>query len=216
MAGSFGRSAFSLALLCALSAIVAGCGETPKEVQQSSERVTRIQELEDKVRAQGEMLAMKDAQLSQQAQELRRLRKTPSSVPIEDLVHVEKIEIDRLTGGYDENRDGKPDGIRVYLRPIDQYGDYIRAAGRIHVKLLDLTASQENQVVGESNWRNKDLKDLWYGALMSQHYTLTIPWRNPESPPLGKTITVLVTFNDLLTKRSFDAQRAVNVLPLTP
>ncbi|MCB9855076.1 MAG: hypothetical protein H6818_05255 [Phycisphaerales bacterium] len=205
--------------LCALGLLVAGCfgGDTPEEVRESSERVTRIQELEDKIRTQGELLSMKDAQLADQAQELRRLRKTPSSAPLDQLIHVEKIEIDRLSGGYDENRDGRPDGIRIYLRPYDQFGGYLRASGRIHVKLLDLSAPAQNQLVGEAKWDNSELADLWYGALLSSsHYTLSVPWRNPQSPPIGKTITALVTFTDMLSNRVFDAQRAIDVIPLSP
>lgn len=202
-----------------MTLLLSGCfgDETPEAVRESSERVTRIQELEDKIRAQGELLSMKDARLAEQAQDLRQLRKSPSSTPIDELVHVEKIEIDRLSGGYDDNRDGRPDGIRVYLRPIDQFGGRLRAAGRIHVKLLDLAAPLEKQLVGEAKWDNRDLAELWFGALMSsEHYTLSVPWHMPDSPPLGRTITVLVTFHDLLTQRTFDAQRTVDVLPLTP
>ena len=198
---------------------MAGCfgGDTPKEVQQDSRRVTRIQDLEDKIRSQGELITMKDAQLAEQAQELRRLRKSPGSASIDELVHVERIEIDRLSGGYDENRDGRPDGIRVYVRPLDQFGGRLRAAGQFHIKLLDLSAPPANQLIGEAKWENKDLAELWYGALLSsEHYTLSVPWRNPGSPPVGKSITILVTFTDLLSNRSFDAQRAVDVLPLNP
>lgn len=214
-----GRRVASGMVLCALTLMVVGCfgGDTPEEVRESSERVTRIQELEDKIRTQGELLSMKDAQLADQAQELRGLRKTPSSAPLEELIHVERIEVDRLSGGYDDNKDGRPDGIRVYLRPYDQFGGYLRAAGRIHVKLLDLTAPTQDQLVGEAKWDNRELADLWYGALMSSsHYTLSVPWRNPASPPIGKTITVLVTFTDMLSNRTFDAQRAIDVIPLTP
>lgn len=214
-----GRVLLGGVVVCAFPLVFTGCfgDETPKKVRDDASRVTKIQDLEDKIRTQGEMLSMKDAQLAEQAQELRQLRKSPTPAPLSELVHVEKIEIDRLSGGYDENRDGKPDGIRVYMRPIDQFGGRLRAAGDIHVKLLDLTAPENGQLVGEARWSNAELKDLWYGALMSsEHYTLSVPWRNSASPPLGKTITVLVTFKDLLTQRTFDAQRAVDVLPLTP
>lgn len=179
--------------------------------------MTRIQDLEDKIRSQGELISMKDAQLAEQAQELRRLRRTPGPASIDELVHVERIEIDRLSGGYDENRDGRPDGIRVYVRPIDQFGGRLRAAGRIHIKLLDLSATTEKQLVGEAKWDNAALADLWYGALLSsEHFTLSVPWRHPQAPPLGKSITVLVSFTDLLSNRVFDAQRVVDVLPLNP
>jgi hypothetical protein len=209
----------SITLGCALVLLQMACsgGDTPVEVRQDSQRLTRIQDLEDKIRSQGELITMKDAQLADQAQELRRLRKSPTSASLDDLVHVEKIEIDQLSGGYDENRDGQPEGIRVYLRPIDQFGGRLRAAGRIHIKLLDLAAPAQKQLVGEAKWENQDLADLWYGALLSsEHYTLSVPWRNPAAPPIGKSLTILVTFTDLLTNRAFDAQRSVDVLPLTP
>jgi hypothetical protein len=203
-------------VLVACLVILAGCGgDTPPEIVESSERLTKIQQLEDKVRAQGEVITMKDAELQRQADELRRSRSTPGDIPVEQLVHAEKIQIDRLSGGYDENRDGQPDGIRVYFRPIDQFGGGLRATGRAHVKLLDLTAPQAKQIVGEAQYDAKQLEETWFGALLSApHYTLTVPWKNPPTPPTGKTITVLVTFNDLLTGRSFDAQRAVEVIPL--
>jgi len=191
-----------------------GCGDTPAEVRESSQRLTRIQQLEDKVRAQGEMISMKDAELQRQSGELRRLRALPRDLSIDELVHAERIEIDRLSGGYDDNRDGRPDGLRVYFRPIDQFGGGLRATGRAHVKLLDLMAPQERQIVGEARYDAKQLAQTWFSALLTApHYTLTVPWANPTAPPTGKTITVLVTFNDVLAGRSFDAQRAVEVVP---
>jgi len=194
-----------------------GGGDTPDAVKESSERVTRISDLEDKVRTQGELLSMKDAELARQAQELRDLRKAPSGASLDDLIHVEKIEIDRLSGGYDDDKDGHPDGIRIYLRPYDQFGGYLRAAGRIHVRLVDLSAPPEKQLVGEAIWENDDLKDLWYGALMSSsHYTLSVPWKTPQTPPIGRTITAIATFTDMLSNRAFDTQRAIDVTPMTP
>jgi|GEM_PF-2019777 len=192
-----------------------GCGgDTPPEVVEDAGRLSTIQELQDKVQAQQQQLLMKDAQLKRQAVEIRELRARPTQIPLDDLVHLEKVDIDTLSGGYDENRDGRPDGIRVYLRLYDQFNGRMRATGAVEVRLLDLSQPAERQVVGQVKLDKDQLNDCWYGALLSsEHYTISVPWKDASNSPLSQPITVLVSFSDLLSGRTYDAQRVVNVVP---
>ena len=192
-----------------------GCGgDTPPEVVESAERLSTIQELQDKVQAQQQQLLMKEAQLKRQAVEIRELRARPTEIPLDDLIHVEKVGIDSLSGGYDDDRDGRPDGIRVYLRLYNQFNGKMRATGKAEVRLLDLSQPAERQVVGQITLDKDELNKCWYGALLSsEHYTISVPWKDASNPPLTQPITVLVSFSDLLSGRTFDAQRVVKVVP---
>lgn len=157
---------------------------------------------------------MKDAQLLRQAEEIRTLRERPTQIPLDDLIHVEKVDIDTLSGGYDDNRDGRPDGIRVYLRMYDQFKGRTRATGSIEVRLLDLSQPAERQLVGQIKLNKGQLNECWFGALFSsEHYTISVPWKDARNPPISQPITVLVSFSDLLSGSTFDAQRVVKIVP---
>lgn len=127
-----------------------------------------------------------------------------------------RIEIDPKSRGYDQ--DGQPgdDGIVVYLRPYDADGDIIKAAGIIHVQVLDLAAPPTQQLITEKRWSPEETRKVWFGRLMTNHYTLRLPW-GEKGPPRHSSVTVRVVFHDVITGETFEAQKLVTVaLPPTP
>ncbi len=175
---------------------------------QSDPRVTQIQELQDKLEQQGRMLAQKDEQIAAQATRIQSLQGLTGERAIENLVHVETIQIERLSGGFDEDGDGLDDGVVVYLKLLDQDGEAIKAAGRVRVRLMDLSQPSERQRVGELSMDPAVLRTQWYGRFLTSHYTLHVPWTGGQRPA-GTSITILVTFEELLSGRSFQAQSVV-------
>ena len=174
-----------------------------------SNRITESQALEDKLIAQQQAIAQRDRQIAEQSNLIQELRKLKGDRSIEKLYHVEKIEVERLSGPYDDDRDGKSDGIVTYLSLFDQDGDVCKSAGSASVRLLDLS-SRPPTTIAEANWTAEQLRPLWYGRFMTQHYTLRIPWPPSLKDHPPAKLTILAQFTDSLTGKTFEAQREVD------
>ncbi|MFQ5428958.1 MAG: hypothetical protein ACE5E1_01505 [Phycisphaerae bacterium] len=198
--------------ILAAGLLVAGPACTNDQAtRDAAERLTEIQRLQDRVASLTHRLAQQGDQLRDQAGIVQSLRSLPEGRKIEDLIHVDRIEIERLSGGYDDNGDGVDEGIRLHLRLYDQFGGTLRARGLVRVKLLDLAAEPEQQLVGHIALDPDALDALWLGRFLTSHYTITVPWHEGIASPDHRRITILVSFTDLLSGRTFEAQRPVEI-----
>lgn len=130
---------------------------------------------------------------------------------LEQLYYADRIEIEQLSGGYDDDKQPGDDGVIVYLRPLDSVGDPIKAAGDIRVELFDLGSSEGERKVGECIVPVAKAQEMWYGRFMTYHYTIRCPWEG--RPPTNPEVTVRASFLDYLTGRELNATREVRVLP---
>ncbi len=119
------------------------------------------------------------------------------------------LTIASLSGGADY--DGKPgdDGVTVYLRPIDRDGDVVKVAGEIRVQLYDLANPDGRQLIGEYRVPADKSGEIWYGKLMTQHFTVKCPW--PSAPPKHEEITIRAMIVDGLTGNVMTAQGTCKV-----
>jgi hypothetical protein len=199
---------FSLfAFLCFdVFAFLPGCiGGTPDA------HIKQIQELQDKVADQGRQLAAKDGQIKSQSDTIQQLRGGGGKLDTDSLVHVGKIELEGLSGGYDDNSDGVDDGIVLYLRVLDTEGEVIKSAGSASIRLLDLSKPEGQQSLLAASFTPEQLKTLWFGRFMTAHYTIKFPFDEKFKRLTGDTLTAVVTFSELLTGRSFDTQQVLNL-----
>jgi hypothetical protein len=203
--GLFRRGARGLAMMAAC-AVLGGC-----KPPQADSRVTRIQELEDKVQKQARQLVDQEEELSAAARTIQELRGLEGPRRLDRLVHVDKIEIERLSGGYDENRDGVDDGVVVYVRPIDTDGDVIKAAGSVSVELFDVSQPAGPQAVGKVELNPEAMRKAWFSKLLGAHYRIEVPWAADAIGPERKKINVAVRFTDLLSGETFEAQHVADV-----
>jgi hypothetical protein len=137
-----------------------------------------------------------------------------SDTELKTLFFPDHIEIDSLSGG--EHYEGGPpgdNGVTVYLKPVDRYGDTIKAAGDIHIQLYDLANPQGQELVGECSWKADQVARLWQSAFFTAHFVVKCPWQH--GPPKHEQITIRATFIDYLTKRAMTAQ-AVGKVHLGP
>lgn len=144
--------------------------------------------------------------------ELHRRLNTATRLKPDELAqvfHPVRIEIEALSGGFDN--DGQPgdDGVVVYLRPIDQEGDPIKAAGEIRIQLYDLEAPAAENLIAEYLVPVEEARRCWYGKLLTYHYAIRVPW--PGRPPRNPEITIRATFVDYLSQRVMSAQRTCKV-----
>jgi hypothetical protein len=161
-------------------------------------------------------------ELNQQLQAARArivgLEGSAGSVPtlpadrLDKLFTVHGIKIGRLTGGNPATRPGSPDeGIKVYLSPIDQTGEEIKATGTLEVEAFDLEFSDNNRI-GRWVIDPNTLKSRWRSLGMLEAYVIELPWQQqPQHPKLA----LKIRFRDELTGRVYDAIREITVRPPT-
>jgi len=200
-----------LAAAALLPVIVWGC-----EQGRSDPHIAQIQSLEDRLAEQGRLLSQQNARISAQARLIEELRGLEPPQRFAQLVRVRGIELERLSGGYDENRDGVPDGVVLYLRLLDADGDVIKAAGSARARLLDLSQSGDAQQVAAAEWNASQMRELWYGKLLTSHYTLRLPLGVGAATLAQRPLTAIVDFTDLLTGESFSTQKVVTLSTTTP
>lgn len=181
--------------------ILVGCEQT---------RVLELRQENDKLK---ETIARKDHDLVAQQQTIHglheQLRVARAFKPedMQKIFYPERLVIDSLSGG--ENYDDRPgdDGVTVYLKPIDRDGDVIKVAGDIRIELFDLSRPSDN-LIGKVEVPVEQVSRMWYGKLMTYHYTVRVPW---QRPPANPEVTVRATFADYLTQRVLTAQTVVKV-----
>ncbi len=128
-----------------------------------------------------------------------------------DLFAPVRLEIASLSGGADF--DGQPgdDGIILYLRPIDADGDTVKAPGQISIQLLDNSALSTPRVIGVYTFDEPEqLRNLWYGLVGTQHYTVRCPFPSGVKLPGDRKLLVSAVFVDFLTGRSLTTQKEVS------
>jgi hypothetical protein len=205
-----GRLQFALGagLACVLAAS-AGCASTTE-----ADLRAEILKFREEIKERDSKLALQQNALD----ELNRQLGVARSISEDDLKRVfypEKIQIDRLSGGFDT--DGKPgdEGVTVYLQPLDRKGDIVKVPGDVTIQLYNLAAPADRNLIGEYRLTVDQVAELWHGKLMTQHFRIKCPW--PAGPPGHPEVTIRVTFVDYLTKRVLTAQATAKVnLPGAP
>ncbi len=199
----WGTRSGAAACLCA---ILGACNNNKADSQ-----LTVTQELRDKVQKQARQLVDREEQLSSAARTIQELRNLEGPRRLDRLVHVAQIDIERLSGGYDDDQDGVDDGVVVYLQPVDTDEDIIKAAGSAKVELFDVTSKPGPQSVGKVELDPDAMRKAWFSKMLATHYRIKVPWSAEAAAQAHEKITVWVRFTDLLTGQSFEAQRIVDV-----
>jgi hypothetical protein len=114
------------------------------------------------------------------------------------------IRLAKSTGGFHDDPNAAADTmIKVFVVPIDQEGDPLKAAGSFHIELFDLSLPKDNRI-GMWDFDNKAARQLWYAQLMFYTYILKCPL---QTTPAHANLLLRVTFVDDLTQRSFTVDR---------
>ncbi|MBN1341169.1 MAG: hypothetical protein JXQ73_00730 [Phycisphaerae bacterium] len=187
----------------------AGC-DGPTTNERFRQLDLQVQELTDQVAKLNNDLATKNALIETQNKQITNLQRLGDK-RLEKLYYVTGIQIERLTGGADYDGKPGPDGVTVYLQPLDQDGHVIKAAGDIRIQLFDLANPEGKRLLGEYRLDVDHARQAWHGRLMTQHYTVKCPW--PAGPPTHDEITVRAEFTDYLTGKTFRAQKMVKIPP---
>jgi hypothetical protein len=191
-----------LAWLTAAGALLAaGCNTVPAEKFQTAQR--ELLQAQERVRRLETDLAAQQQTTKDLAAQITNLQKVPGAS--EDVLIIPvRIELASMSGGYDD--DGKPgdDGLVLYIQPIDRDQDVVKAAGTLKIKLIDPQNPPGHSDFAEYNFDLEHTRPLWYGRLMTHHFSVKCPWPAGHRPAHNQIIAYVV-FTDLLSGKALTA-----------
>jgi hypothetical protein len=192
-----------LALSFFMFALAAGCENADTGMPGLTSQVQRLSREKTQLQSQLEQSKTENEQLKNQIETLTALPKNQR-----ELWSVQRIEIGRLSGLHDENKDGKKEKLIVYVQPIDQDGDTVKSPGAVDVQLWDLNKKGGQALVAEWHIGPAELKKLWLTALLAGNYKLMFDVAD-KAGLFKEPLTVKVAFTDYLTGKTFQEQKVI-------
>jgi hypothetical protein len=184
--------------------LAAGCENGSKKSTLAKEIIS-LKEEKAELKNQIEQSKSENEQLKNQ---VRVLSELPSKVRLEDLYNLQKIIITRYTNIYEKDEDGKKEELIVYIQPIDEQGDIVKATGAVDVELWDLNREQSQALLGRWNVPPDKLKKLWCATLVTINYRLPFDVSGKLTGD-EKELVVKVTFTDYPSGKVFKEQKII-------
>ena len=181
---------------------IAGC---ESDVSKAVAEIAGLRADITQLNRQLEQCKVRNEQLEKQVETLSALK---PEIRLENLYHLEKVKLSGYTNLYDKDGDGKKETLIVYIQPIDQQGDVIKAAGSVKVQLWDLDRKEGNALLGEGEMGPSELANQWMDVMMSVNYRLMFDVRS-KIEGISNPLTVKVMFTDYLTGKTFEEQKVV-------
>ena len=195
-----------LVYLCAYALVLlfaGGCESTNSKIP-LVEQIQTLKEEKKQLISQIERFKAGNEQLKKQIQVLSGLPEDK----LEGLYKLQKIKIGRYTNLYDKDKDGKKEKLIVYIQPIDEEGDIVKAAGAVDVQLWDLNKEAGQALLGQWHVKPDELKKLWFATIITINYRLTFDVAD-KIDKFEEPLTVRVTFTDYLSGKVFKEQKVI-------
>jgi hypothetical protein len=193
-----------------LLVIAAGCESTNAKIP-PAEQIQTLRREKKELARQFEKSKLENKDLKKQIQVLSGL---PPGVKPENLYRLQSIKITKYTDFYDKDKDGKKEKLIVYIQPIDEDGDIIKAVGTVDVRLWDPNKNDDQALLGQWHVEPNKLKKLWFAGFISANYKLTFDVADKieglKSASGG--LTVKVTFTDYLTGNVFNEEKLIRIV----
>jgi outer membrane murein-binding lipoprotein Lpp len=166
----------------------------------------------EKLKTQNGDLAVKLQQSQKESEQLKKqiqaLRNFGENFKPEDIYNLQKINITRYTNLYDNDDDGKKETLLVYIQPMDEYGDVVKATGLVEVQLWDLDRKEGQSLLGQWRVSPAELKKLWFATLITVNYRLSFNIAALVEK-FDHSLTVKVKFTDYLSGKTFEEQKVI-------
>ena len=195
-----------------LHAILAGCllvfaagCENAGGQPSLTEQIDRLKQEKKQLARQIEQSETENRQLEKQLQVLSDL---PAEARFKSLYNLQKIKLTGYTNLYDKDKDGRYETLIVYIQPIDEEGDIVKAAGAVDVQLWDLNKESGEALLGQWNVEPDELKKSWFATLIIINYRLTFDVAGLIASD-EEALTVKVTFTDYLSGKVFEEQKVI-------
>jgi hypothetical protein len=201
------RNSDIITVICICGVILfAGCegkqkSETKKAPLEETKQTKQIKDTNSPAKLSAEV-----NQLKKQVETLMGLNKEARA---EALSTLSAVQISERSGLYANDETKKKDKLVVYLKPIDDMGDVVKAAGAVDIELWNLNLKPENAMIGQWKISPEELKKKWTSSLLSSHYKLQFNL-GPVLTGKEKELTLKVQFTDYLTGKVFKSQIVIN------
>ncbi len=166
----------------------------------------------EKLKTQNSDLAVRLQQSQKESEQLKKqiqaLRNFGENFKPEDIYNLQKINITRYTNLYDNDDDGKKETLLVYIQPMDEYGDVVKATGLVEVQLWDLDRKEGQPLLGQWRVSPAELKKLWFATLITVNYRLSFSIAALVEK-FDHSLTVKVKFTDYLSGKTFEEQKVI-------
>lgn len=182
--------------------VAAGCGDGAKT--SLFDQIKVLGEEKTDLQLKVERLEIANKELTEQVETLTAIG---SKARIDALERIERIELRKLTGLYDKDKDGSEETLIVYIRTIDEAGDLVKAAGSVKVQLWDLDAPNNPHL---ADWLVKpdELAKSWSPTMLTTYYRLKFDITGLLDDS-KKELTVKVEFTDYVTGKVHRDQRVI-------
>ncbi|MBN2019412.1 MAG: hypothetical protein JW749_04235 [Sedimentisphaerales bacterium] len=195
----------------------AGPGKGTAEKPEGSNQIEQLKEHNAQLQVRLEQEYGEKEQLKKQIALLQGL---PAEKKTEAIYNLKEVKIGKYTNIYEKDDEPNTAGkekLIVYLQPIDETGDSIKAAGEVSVQLWDLKKKESEALVGQWMVKPAGLKKMWLNSAFSSSYRLVFDVSTivKKAGTTGKSryeMTVRITFTDYLSGRTFTDQKAIKPL----
>jgi hypothetical protein len=190
--------------------LAVGCAETrePNRLVECQNENLRLRKENDNL-TRG--LVQANRTIESQQRQIATLQKMGPE-RLKELTHVASVQLGRLTSGYSSKHTPYEDGVAVYIEPYDSEGHLVKVAGSLRVRLFELQV-EPPRLIGELTLLAKELEKHWIGRFWTNHYSVHVPF---QKTPASRHITVQAEFTELLTGKTFVAEKLVEInLPTT-
>lgn len=194
-----------VALIGAALVWMAGCTSYSKQYDEASEKLVQSQKQNESLQKTVKDLTAANSQCQQQVTALQNLTPEQRKEAIPSIV---ELTINKRSGIYPAETEDRKTRLLVYLRPMDDSGDAVKAAGSVHVELWDLDKPAAQAMLNSWDVTAKELKTMWSGSLLADFYRLR--FEVPSDYLTRKNLTLKVTFTDYFTGKVLSAQMAVS------
>ena len=185
--------------------VLAGGCESADQKSPLAEQIQQLKQEKTQLTRQFERSKNENKQLKEQIQVLSGL---PEEAKAENLYRLQKIKITRYTNFYDKDKDGQYEKLIVYIQPLDEEGDIVKATGAMDVQLWDLNKEASRALLGQWHITPGQLKKLWFATVITINYRLTFDLAD-KIENIQEPLTVKVTFTDYLTGKVFKEQKVI-------
>lgn len=187
-----------------LLTIATGCTKTDKTIT-LVEKVEKLTKLNSQLQEQVRKTYSENEQLKNQVKTLSGLS---PEIRLENLYNLQDVQLTSYTNLYDRNKDLKKETLIIYLQPIDEEGDIVKASGSVDVQLWNLSKDPNQALVGQWRIEPAELKKCWFATIVTANYRLTFDVgdivKNSKEP-----FTVKIIFTDYITGKVFERQKIV-------
>ena len=196
-------------LICLVSACffmtsIAGCEDNSKKLS-PTEQLVKLRQAKKQTDQQ---LANCQADNLAATEQFETLSRLDTDDRLENIYQTSRIKITRYTNLYDKDKDSMYEKLIVYIQPIDQEGDIVKATGAVDVQLWDINNPDDKALIGQWKVNSSQLRKLWFDTIVTINYRLEFDLDEKLEKPTAP-LTVKVVFTDYITGKTFNEQKII-------